>query len=412
MIMKKVTNLLTFSIILSAVYSIVFVSSFVFAQSTDPLNNPSFEQAGATAQTAYDWQNFGNGYTRVSTAHTGAWGIRLQNSNFSQQSGAYQRIDLKQTTLKPVFISSFIRGQSIVNSSGGFVGASIYAEIIMNDGSVAYWNSIANSGTFNWRWIGFNTGTVANVNKPIDHIFIVPILANAAGTAYFDDIRVEEKEPTQGAVTIMIDDGEDAAFTQAKPVMDNYGFKGTIAMISEMVDEEGFLSTSQLKSLQSAGWEIVSHSIDHEDMTKMTSLRQTREFTQSKSELQAISLTISNFAFPFGAYNASLLANGAQYYRSLRAFEQGDNPQGVFPYDVKVRGVLDSTSPDQVNAWIQDAKNNKRWVVLTFHTISATGDDAYHTSPSAFADMMAKVSQSGIPVITYNQGISQFGSSR
>lgn len=395
--------------VISSALLLLLPLAYLRAQAADPLLNGGFEQAGTNANTAFDWQNFGRGYTRVQQPHSGQWSIRLQNNSSSQQAGAYQRIDLQQTSLEPVFIGGYVKGQNI--SSGSWLGASLYAEIHLNDGSVAYWNSIANNGTFSWRWIGFNTGTLASVNKPIDYIFVVPILGNASGTAFFDDIVVTANAPTQSAVTIMFDDGEDNTFTAAKPALDTRSLIGTSAVITGSVGNDDFMTWNQVKQLQSAGWEIVSHSVNHSDMTTLSPTRARNELTRSKTALQGQGLTVNNFAYPMGAYNGWLNAEAAKSYSSARAYELGDNPQGVYPFEVKVRSVINTTTPEQVAAWLEEAAAKKRWVVLTFHRIAAAGDDAFYTTPENLNKILDAVKASGLPVVTYNQGLNQFRSS-
>lgn len=384
------------------------------AAATPELFNPSFEQAGTAAATAYGWQPFMSGYKRVAGGRTGAFSLRLNNTSNSAYAGAYQRLDFNQASLKPVFIGGYVKGSNIVKKSGSYLGAGLYAEIHMNDGSVAYWNSIANDGTFGWRWVGFNTGTLASVNKPISYIFVVPILGQATGIATFDDIRVTEYEPKQAAVTLMFDDGELTTYSQAKPILDVFNFKGTSAIITDYVDddEREFMNYNEIKQLAAAGWEIVSHSVNHEDMTLMTASQTLGEFNVSYNALVAQGLAIKNFAFPFGAYNANLLAQSMQKYGSARAFELGDNPQGAFPYDIKVRRVIDTTTTTEVAGWLSEAAANKRWEVIVFHSIANTGDDAYHTSPAALRAMMQTIAASGIPVITYQQGLQLFATAK
>lgn len=379
------------------------------ADTADALANGGFEQPGATRYDAFDWQSFGIGYRRQVSPHSGRWGIRLLTSNFNQQAGAYQRIDLNQTALKPVFIGGFVRGTRILKAPGGYLGASLYAEIHLQNGSIIYWNSIANFGTFSWRWIGFNTGSLPAVSQPINYILVVPILAQASGTAYFDDITVTEYAPAQAAVTLMFDDGEDTAYTQAKPVLDPHGFKGSIAMITEMINAPGFLTAKNLQTLQAENWEIVSHTRTHSDLTQLTRSELLRELSLSKSDLNALGLMVKNFALPFGTYNAEILYEAFRYYSSARAFEQGLNPQGTFPLDVKVRAVVESTTAADVSAWLAEAKAENRWIVLVFHTIAQTGDDKYHTAPEVFAQIIAEIAKSGVPVLTYEQGLKTFG---
>lgn len=386
-------------------------SDVVGASPVNGLVNAGFEQAGATSQEAASWQPYQRGYKRVTTRRSGTWGIRLINTTTSQQAGAYQRFDLHQTEVKPVFVGAYVKGSSIVKAVNSYFGASLYVEIHLQDGTVKYWNSIANSGTFGWRWIGFNTSSIFPVviDQPIDHIFVVPILANASGIAYFDDLTLYQMEPNHGAVTMMFDDGEVSTYTDGKAVLDNYNMDGTAAIVTDYVGDDGSMSAAQLKSLQSSGWEIVSHTVTHRDLTSLRSSTVVNELTNSKGALTNLGLSVNNFAMPFGAYNGFVLGEAQKRYRSARAFEQGSNPQGTFPYDVKVRGVIDTTTVADVQQWLADAAKNERWVVLVFHTIADTGDDAYHTPRATFESMVSAIAASGLPVVTYNEGLNQFG---
>jgi peptidoglycan/xylan/chitin deacetylase (PgdA/CDA1 family) len=380
------------------------------AQVSGGLVNAGFEDPGTDKKTAAGWLPFNQGYKRAARAHTGAWGMNVRSKSFSGTAGAYQRIDLQQSELKPVQITGYVKGNSIVNAPGGWFGASLYAEIHLQNGTVVYWNSVPNFGTFGWRWVGFNTGTLAAVNEPIDHIFVVPLIGNATGQAWFDDIAVKEFEPGAGVVSIMFDDGELSTYEEALPAMEHHGWQGSTAVITEMVDEEGFMNWEQLKGLQSKGWEIVSHGLTHEDLTTMSAQEAKQELNRSKRQLERKGLTINHFALPFGAYNSEIMALGAKEYKSLRAYEQGGTPAGALPWEVKVRGVTAATTTNTIEGWIQEAKDKGQWIVIVYHKIAETGDDAYFTTPADLADMLQTVQDSGIDVVTYNQGWDKFGS--
>ncbi len=420
--------------------SVLFFSFTFLVQAAplaDPLINGGFEQAfgTTTANTpgtvANDWQAYQNGYTRVnSNAHSGSWAIQLQNTTNTQVSGAYQRIDINQTSVKPVFIGGYAKGNSIAKN--GTMGASLYVEVFYTDGTVGYWNSTPNFGTFNYRWLGFNTASAMFLqnSKPISHIFIIPILGNAAGTAYFDDLSVTEYDPTQAAVTIMIDDGETNTYTNAFPILSGSntssswggwgggGWGGqtstrrnmpaSVAIPSSFIGTSGHMTQSQLSQLKQAGWEIMSHGKTHEDLTLMTTAQATDEINGSKARLQQLGFTVKNIAYPFGAYNGEILGISQGQYTSGRAFEQGLNPQGTFPFEVKVRAVINTTTLAQLKSWLEEARNKRQWLVLAFHSIANSGDDQYYTTPTQFRSFVDAIEASRIPVKTYDQALTQF----
>ncbi len=387
-------------------------AGFGAAATVDPLNNPSFEDVGVTPDQAFDWQQigFGDGYARVSTtARTGTWSLKLTRADNIGYAGAFQRLDFQQTAPNPVFIGGYVKGDNIVNSVGGFFGAGLYLEIHLMNGATVYWNTIGSYGTFDWRRIGFNTGNMTPTGSLIDYIFVVPLLGLASGTAYFDDLTVSEQIPTQGAVTLMFDDGGATTYTEGKKQLDRYGYKGSAAVVSNWVNTPGYVTSAQLAAMQAAGWEIVGHTFNHEDMTLMTEAELEADLTGSKAALEAMGLVIKNHALPFGAYNANVMATAAKYYQSSRAFETGLNPQGTYPFEVKVQGMINSTTLNQVKTLLEQAKDQKRWLVLVFHDIARRGDDQYHTQPAQLSNMLKAVKASALPVVTYDQGLTAFG---
>jgi peptidoglycan/xylan/chitin deacetylase (PgdA/CDA1 family) len=393
---------------------------------TNLLSDPSFEDANCASPAPNlvpCWQSFTNGngtptgFSYVPTTHTGSQGILFTNLSTDNYGGAWQLVTLNQTEAKPVFIGAYVKGDGIAMGEGTWLGASIYAEIHLTNGTVVYKNSVSNSGTFDWRWIGFNTGNIYDPNtgarlitSPIAYIYVIPIMGNAIGKAYFDDIMISEFTPTTGAVTFMFDDGETGTYTEAKKLMDHYGYVGSTAVISDNTNEPGFMNPTQLIALQTAGWEIVSHSINHEDMTQMDPIAYDNELTGSKTALEAQvpGLTIKDFAFPTGAYNMDLNANAAKYYQSARAYELGDNPIGLYPFDVKVRSVVETTTLADVQSWLDVAKAQSRWEILVMHTIDERGEDTWHTSPAELNHILDAVQASALSVITYDQGIQNY----
>jgi peptidoglycan/xylan/chitin deacetylase (PgdA/CDA1 family) len=409
--MLKNSQKIITSFIFAALISFVSPTK-AFAQMTDPLVNTGFEQeVTGTPTKAYDWQDFMGGYSRSTNAKTGSWAITLTNSSNTAFSGAYQRIDLNQTALKPVFIGGYVKGSSISNS-GSWYGASIYTEIYLTNGKTIYWNSLGNTGTFDWRWIGFNTGTVPGIDAPISHIFVIPVLGNSAGTAHFDDLTVIEQTPAGGAVSFMFDDGEASTYTQAYPVLKAKGYPGVAAIVTSFVGDSGFVKRAQVLDLQRNGWEIVSHTLTHNDLTAMTTLRAQRELSQSKSTLTAWGLNVNSFAFPFGAYNANLLAYGSSLYTSMRPYEQGDNPKGSWPYQIRVRGITSATTPAQIRAWAEESKAKGTWNIFTYHSVDSVADDEYRTDPAVFTQMVNEVAASGVAVVTYQEGLNRFAATR
>ena len=238
------------------------------------------------------------------------------------------------------------------------------------------------------------------------------MVGSASGTAYFDDVSVTPIEPTvRSAVTIMFDDGESSVYSLAKPFMDVHGFKGSASIPVGDLGQPGVMTSAEVQALQASGWEIVSHAMNNDtNLVALSPAQAAEQIANSKTLLEALGLTIKSISWPFGAYNAALIGNAqSSGYTSARTFEVGDNPQGAFPYDIKVRQVKNTTTVADIASWIAEGQSSNKWEVIVFHTIANTGDDAYYTPSITFGQMMNAVAQSGVSVLTYEQGLQAFG---
>ena len=68
-----------------------------------------------------------------------------------------------------------------------------------------------------------------------------------------------------GMVSLVFDDGLASVSEYAFPVLARYGLVATVGVIADRVDagDPNFMDEKQLRELQSAGWEIASHSLTH-----------------------------------------------------------------------------------------------------------------------------------------------------
>jgi peptidoglycan/xylan/chitin deacetylase (PgdA/CDA1 family) len=103
----------------------------------------------------------------------------------------------------------------------------------------------------------------------------------------------------QRPVVISFDDGDNSVFSQAFPIMREFGFVGVNYLVSKYIGAEGYMSIEQINELGVAGWEIGSHSISHADLTTLE--HPEWEIIQSQERLaKMFDWPINTFAYPFG----------------------------------------------------------------------------------------------------------------
>ncbi|HUH96383.1 MAG TPA: polysaccharide deacetylase family protein [Anaerolineales bacterium] len=125
---------------------------------------------------------------------------------------------------------------------------------------------------------------------------------------------------TQGAslpphpILLTFDDSWGSQYTNAFPVMQEYGFTGVLYTVvgymnktSGLPTDPNYLTTDQLKEMAAAGWEIGSHTETHQNVTVMTDDQLHYEIVQSRKDLQqALGVPILTFAYPFGGANSAV----------------------------------------------------------------------------------------------------------
>ena len=102
-------------------------------------------------------------------------------------------------------------------------------------------------------------------------------------------------------VILTFDDGYDDAFTYAFPLLQEYGFKGTFAVITGQVGKLWYLNWEQIKTMAAAGMEFASHTVNHADLRTILDDAIGNELKNSKRALEEqLGKPVSFFVYPFG----------------------------------------------------------------------------------------------------------------
>jgi peptidoglycan/xylan/chitin deacetylase (PgdA/CDA1 family) len=101
-------------------------------------------------------------------------------------------------------------------------------------------------------------------------------------------------------VIISFDDGYSDVFQNAFPIMQEYGFVGTIYLHVDRIGSSAFLSVGEIQSLMASGWEVGSHTMSHPDLTKDHSIVD-YEVQESRAALEQMTGgQVASFAYPYG----------------------------------------------------------------------------------------------------------------
>ena len=243
---------------------------------------------------------------------------------------------------------------------------------------------------------------VAAAALAIGCLFAAPALAHAAPLT---------------VVTIQFDDGNADAYQWNS--LNNYGFPATYYVNSGSIDTAGHLTWDQLTALSTAGNEIASHTVDHVNIKKLKLADARFQVCQDRVNLAAHGFQPESFAYPFGAYNATVQTQVVQYcgdnsartvsgVNDRRVFGETIPPANAFatrtPADPK-QGTTVATIEGSVTSAEQ---NGGGWVQLTFHHICG-GCDPYSITATNMQSLLdwlnTQVTSGAVAVETTEQVI-------
>ena len=276
------------------------------------------------------------------------------------------------------------------------------------------------------------------------HLTVFKRLSNAAvALSLLSTIAMPLVPKVSAAITIgarvsfTFDDGLQSDYTLAAPTLAKYGYTGTAYISSGCIGmvtvpntcradtTVPYMTWAQASDLHTTyKWELGAHTVNHvllastdptDQPVVLTAAEVVSELADSKTAIKAnTGVDPVAMATPFGDYNQSTLNQIAKLYSSHRGF--ADVGYNGFPnndyllYDQQVQaGSTAESVPvvtlDMVKGYIDTAKLNNQWLVLTFHNIVASGATEYATNNSDLDAIAAYVKSVNVPVVNVSDGI-------
>jgi len=226
-------------------------------------------------------------------------------------------------------------------------------------------------------------------------------LINQVGWLITDDFEIMTYTPTgfpSAMVSITFDDGWEYNVTSALPILKTNQFKATYFFATTFLEKSPATGSASVSGptavhlIQSEGHEIGSHSVTHPYLTSLTNDTLTYELSHAKQYLESLAGVgqIVSFATPYGDYNDSVVNAIMGYYKIHRSVDVGYNSMdNLDPYRLKVQNLLSTTTQAEFTSWVEQAIQNKLWLVLVYHKITNTNILEYDSKIADFTAHMA-----------------------
>ncbi len=232
--------------------------------------------------------------------------------------------------------------------------------------------------------------------------------------ATFDDLRYD-LTGQRAKLIITFDDGWSSDYTKAYQILkaNNQTAVSYVVTSRPGTGPAGtYANMTYLKSLQSAGWDIGSHTVHHVDLEAVNEPTRISEINDSYDWLVANKFQKSAgfLAYPYGAVNDTVINLTEKRYVLARSIEVGAAQQHYTQSDVLfMQKVIEAygmgtyyTPVDNIIGRLNDTINAKLLGIILFHEIANTPTNQYQYSTSEFQQISnyIKSRSSDVDVIT------------
>ncbi len=133
---------------------------------------------------------------------------------------------------------------------------------------------------------------------------------------WIDKARFEEmiaqmaEEAARKGVNLVatFDDGNHSDIGIAAPLLEAHNIAGIFFPCAARIGQTGYLDGSDLRALQSAGFAVGSHGMDHLPWARLRGAALLRETVEAKTVIEtALRSPVTEAALPFGSYNRRAL---------------------------------------------------------------------------------------------------------
>jgi peptidoglycan/xylan/chitin deacetylase (PgdA/CDA1 family) len=221
-------------------------------------------------------------------------------------------------------------------------------------------------------------------------------------------------------VSLTFDDSVQDQYTNALPVLQQYGMHATFYVITGYIGvNSAYMTQLELQTIYNDGNEIGGHTVLHPYLTQMNTDEAKREICQSRDTLLSWGYPVTNFAYPYSDYNSAVEGLAQQCgYNSGRLDENLVSPASCGDCDVTDTFPLPDmyaiNTPDSVqDNWtlanlesvISNAESAGGWLPIVFHHVCESGCGSYSTTPEIFSAFLAWLQSQNVSVKTVNQVI-------
>ncbi|WP_226038750.1 polysaccharide deacetylase family protein [Natrinema sp. DC36] len=223
-------------------------------------------------------------------------------------------------------------------------------------------------------WHRYDLGINAISGDPdlsaIETIDVMVWTGNTEATVYIDDFRTTEAAP-ESYVLFHFDDIYEGAYTNAFPILTEYGYRATGGVILPEIGADGHMNQSQIDILADNGWELCSHPHGSQTFAEMSPSKLESTLRRYKTWLSERGYEGSEYIiYPFGEINDENVGVVSKYHDL--GFKVPTAGYGAGITSPLLCGRVNGEAVDFVRTMIDRAQRYSCVIPIMYHTVGSS----------------------------------------
>jgi peptidoglycan/xylan/chitin deacetylase (PgdA/CDA1 family) len=220
---------------------------------------------------------------------------------------------------------------------------------------------------------------------------------------------------TSPMVSFTFDDIPKSAAVVGAPMLEEYGARGTFYVSGGLTDQwSGHwigASADDIIGLHRSGHEVACHTFSHLRTSDLDATALTAEAERNRRFLLALdpSISVENFAYPYGFGSVSRKRQLGKTFRSSRGILPGVNSGTIDLHFLRATPLIDGDiDREGIDRVFDEALAKNGWLIFYSHDVE-TAPSPYGCSPSLLRHALDAATRRNIPVLSVAETLRRIG---
>lgn len=216
-------------------------------------------------------------------------------------------------------------------------------------------------------------------------------------------------------VSFTFDDAPDSAAGEGAQLLEKHGGRGTFYLAGSLIDQPSDhwhgLSNDAIVRLHRAGHEIACHTFSHRSSATLDEAAMAREIERNRSHFRDIdsSITLENFAYPYGIASVWRKPQLAKAFRSARGILPGVNSDVIDLQFLRASPLVDcEIDAAGVDRYFDEAVASGGWLIFYGHDVADT-PSPYGCTPHLMRHALEAAGKRNMPIVTVAEALRRIG---